>query len=208
MTQLMEQQGFRLEVEGETCLAVELYSKAAIDEGIQEMGRKLAAEYQGASSILMVPLLQGAVNYAIGLRDAMHAAGAPRIIMDGMRVESYKGTESNGDPTILKDMTRDPKGRHILVVDDIFDTGHTLSRVHGRISGRDPSSLRITTLLDKPSEKRIDDVIERIGGVASVFTMEEPYFVIGRGMDYNEEYRGLPYIAKVVSPLPNGGFDL
>lgn len=209
MTQLMERPTFSLEVSGEMCVAAELYSAALIDEGITEMGAMLAAEYrdQGVSSILMVPLLQGAVSYAVELRNAMRSAGAPPIQMDSMRVKSYEETESTGELKVLKDLTYNPRDRHVLVVDDIYDTGLTLSGVYARISGRDPASFRVTTLLDKPSEKRIKGVSERVGGIASVFTMEEPYFVIGRGMDYEEQYRDLPYIAKVLRPLPNGGFE-
>lgn len=209
MTQLIEKPAFNLEVDGEMCLASELYSAAAIDEGIAQMGATLAAEYanNGVESILMVPLLQGAVSYALELRNAMRKAGAPRIMMDGMRVKSYDGTASTGELQILKDISTSPRNRHVLVVDDIYDTGLTLLGVHSYLADLQPASLRITTLLDKPNEKRIKNVSQSVGGIAAVFTMEEPHFVIGRGMDYKEQYRQLPYIARVLHPLPGGGFE-
>ena len=209
MTQLIEKPAFNLEVDGEMCLASELYSAAAIDEGIAQMGATLAAEYttNGVESILMVPLLQGALNYTVDLCKAMRSAGAPPIEIGSMRVKSYEQTESTGELNVLNDLKKDPRGRHVLVVDDIYDTGLTLSGVHSLISERDPASFRVTTLLDKPSEKRIRGISERVGGIASVFIMEKPYFVIGRGMDYEEQHRQLPYIARVLHPLPGGGFE-
>jgi len=209
MTQLIEKPLFNLEVGGETCLAAELYSAAAIDEGIRQMGETLVADYSnsGVESILVVPLLQGALNYTVDLCKVMRSAGALQIEIGSMRVKSYEQTESTGELNVLDDLKKDPKGRHVLVVDDIYDTGLTLSGVHSLLSKRGPATFRVTTLLDKPSEKRIQGISERVGGIASVFTMEKPYFVIGRGMDYEERYRQLPYIARVLHPLPDGGFE-
>ena len=202
MTELMERQGFYLDVDGEQCFAAPLYTEAQIDEGIGMMGERLAREYaaKGISSIVMVPILQGGKDYAIDLRNALRSAGGPTVFMDGMRFESMDGTESTGESRLRNDMSTDARGRHLLVVDDIFDTGLTLSDVHTRLTARNPASLRITTLIDKPNEKRIPGVEERVGGVASVFTMERPYFVIGRGLDYRGTYRDLKWIAKVLSP--------
>jgi len=206
MTQTLEHREFSLTVEGQTCTATELYSARQIQEGIKGMGAQLAAEYQGAPYVVMVPILQGAKPYALALRKAMYAAGAPKILMDGMTASSMAGTSSTGSVDI-HGLTRDPRGEHLLVVDDIFDTGLTLRGITQELRKRDPASIRVTTLLDKPSDLRLPGVVNDIGGVATVFTMEAPSFVIGFGLDYEEAYRDLEYIARVRMPLPGGGFE-
>lgn len=207
MTQTLEHPGFSLTVEGKECFATELYSARQIQEGIEEMGAQLAGEYQDAPYVVMVPILQGAINYAVALRNAMKRAGAPPIVMEGMRASSMDKTRSTGTVKIIKDLIRNPAGEDLLFVDDIFDTGLTLRGIVRHVGGSNPKSMRVTTLLDKPSNLRIPGAVEEIGGVATVFTMEEPSFVIGFGLDYEEEYRGLDYIARVRMPLPGGGFE-
>lgn len=206
MTQMLERGEFSLMVEGQECKAVELYSSEEIQQGVREMGARLAGEYQDAPYVVMVPILQGAKPYAMALRNAMHDAGAPRILMDGMTASSMAGTSSTGSVDI-RGLTRDPRGEHLLVVDDIFDTGLTLRAITRELQKRGPASIRVTTLLDKPNSLRIPGVAEEIGGVATVFTMEKPSFVIGYGLDYENRYRDLPYIASVIMPLPGEGTE-
>lgn len=207
MIETLQRQEFPLVVGGNECIATELYTAAEIDEGIQSMGAALAAQYEGVSRVTMVPILQGAVSYAIALRNAMREAGGPRIRMDGIRASSYAGTGSTGKVTITHGLTHDAQGEHLLVVDDIFDTGLTLREVTRQLRQENPASVKVTTLLDKPSELRIQGVIEEIGGVATVFTMDAPHFVIGRGLDYDGKYRELDYIARVRQPLHTGGYE-
>ena len=109
-----------------------------------------------------------------------------------MSVSSYgNSTESSGSVKILKDLDVDIKGKNVLIVEDIIDSGLTLSNLTRELSARDPKSLKICTLLDKPQRRKVDIPVDYVG-----FVIEDK-FIVGYGIDYAEKYRNLPYIGIV-----------
>jgi hypoxanthine phosphoribosyltransferase len=152
-----------------------------IQEKVRQLGRCITADYQGKRPLL-VGILRGAV---VVLADLMRQIGLPCEI-DFMEVSSYgRGTASTGVVRILKDLEEDIAGRHVLIVDDIVDTGLTLSYLRRFLLARKPASLEILVLLSKPSRRQVDLEVEYVG-------FEVPdVFVVGYGIDYAGHYRNL-----------------
>lgn len=125
------------------------------------------------------------------MADLVRAIGGP-VSCDFMALSSYgAGTSSSGEVRVLKDLDSRLEGRHVLIVEDILDTGLTLSYLREILWARGPKSLRIATLLSKPSRRQVQVACDYIG-----FEIEDK-FVVGYGLDFNEEYRNLPYIAVI-----------
>ena len=161
-----------------------LLSEEEIKNKVQELGRVITEEYRG-KNLLLVTVLKGAVVY---LADLMRAIDTPAEI-DFMVVSSYgSGVKSSGVVKIVKDLDVPLKDRHILIVEDILDSGLTLSYIKGILQDRGPASIRIVTLLDKPARRKADIKADYVG-----FEVPDD-FVIGYGLDYDEKYRNLPYI--------------
>jgi hypoxanthine phosphoribosyltransferase len=160
---------------------------------VAELGAQISADYAGRDPVL-VSVLKGALVF---LADLMRAMDLPSSI-DLMEVSSYAGTETSGQVRILKDLSKPIEGRDVIVVEDIIDTGLTLNYLLGYLADRQPASIRICCLLDKPARRLADIPIDYIG-----FTIPDR-FVIGYGLDYNERYRNLPYIG-VLKPSVYGG---
>ena len=161
---------------------------------VAELGAQLAADYAGRDPVL-VSVLKGAMVF---LADLMRAMDLPTSI-DFMEVSSYgAATESSGQVRILKDLSRPIEGRDIIVVEDIIDTGLTLNYLLGYLADRQPASISICCLLDKPARRLAEIPIDYIG-----FTIPDR-FVIGYGLDFDERYRNLPYIG-VLKPSVYGG---
>jgi len=115
---------------------------------------------------------------------------APRVTVDFIAVSSYaKSTKSSGEVRLLKDLDSGLEGRHVIIVEDIVDTGLTLTYLQDILRARAPKSLRTACLLSKPSRRQVDVTVDYIG-----FTIEDK-FVVGYGLDYAEKYRNLSYIA-------------
>lgn len=149
-----------------------------------EMGAQITKDYQG-KNLLLVTVLKGAVVY---LADLMRHIDLPCSI-DFMVVSSYgDGTETSGVVKIVKDLDQDLAGKDILIVEDILDTGVTLHYLKGLLQSRNPASIRIATLLDKPERRKVDLQSDYAG-----FQVPDE-FVVGYGLDYAEKYRNLPYI--------------
>lgn len=149
-----------------------------------EMGAQITKDYQG-KNLLLVTVLKGAVVY---LADLMRHIDLPCSI-DFMVVSSYgSGTETSGVVKIVKDLDQDLAGKDILIVEDILDTGVTLHYLKGLLQSRNPASIRIATLLDKPERRKVDLQSDYAG-----FQVPDE-FVVGYGLDYAEKYRNLPYI--------------
>jgi hypoxanthine phosphoribosyltransferase len=110
--------------------------------------------------------------------------------MDFMWISSYEGTDSSGSVVVKKDVSSDIRGRHVLILEDIFDTGNSLTFVCEHLMAKNPASLKICTLLDKPSRRQVE-----FSADLTLFTIEDR-FVIGYGLDCAEYYRTLPYIAE------------
>lgn len=161
-----------------------LLSEDEIREKVRELGGKITADYKN-SNLMLVTVLKGAVVF---LADLMRQIDVPAEI-DFMVVSSYgSGVKSSGVVKIVKDLDVPLAGKDILIVEDILDSGLTLSYIKELLESRGPRSIRIATLLDKPSRRKVDLVADYIG-----FSVPDE-FVIGYGLDYDEKYRNLPYI--------------
>ena len=161
-----------------------LLSEDEIREKVRELGGKITADYKN-SNLMLVTVLKGAVVF---LADLMRQIDVPAEI-DFMVVSSYgSGVKSSGVVKIVKDLDVPLAGKDILIVEDILDSGLTLSYIKLLLESRGPRSIRIATLLDKPSRRKVDLQADYIG-----FSVPDE-FVIGYGLDYDEKYRNLPYI--------------
>ncbi|AIF50059.1 MULTISPECIES: hypoxanthine phosphoribosyltransferase [unclassified Pelosinus] len=161
-----------------------LLSEEELAGRIAEIGAQITADYAG-KEILMIGVLRGAVLF---MADLARAIKIP-VAIDFMAVSSYgAGTSSSGVVRILKDLDENVEGKHVLVVEDIIDSGLTLNYLMDNLKSRKPASIQICTLLNKPDRRKVDVDIAYNG-----FTIPD-YFVIGYGLDYAEKYRNLPFI--------------
>ncbi|HPF39056.1 MAG TPA: hypoxanthine phosphoribosyltransferase [Phycisphaerae bacterium] len=161
-----------------------LYTREQIDRRVTELGAEIAETYKGVSAdLVIVPVLTGSIIFVADL--IRHLPFKMRIGL--MTVSRYRGaTTSGGETQILRDLTVDIKDRHVLVVDDILDTGNTLRTVSEQLQLRAPASLRLCTLLRKPSKAPKDLVADFVG-----FDIDD-VFVVGYGLDFNDHYRNWP----------------
>jgi hypoxanthine phosphoribosyltransferase len=161
-----------------------LITAEQLRQRVGELAAEIDADYADRD-LLLVGVLKGAVMVMADLSRAMHRP----VQMDWMAISSYgSGTKSSGVVRILKDLDTDISGRHVLVVEDIVDSGLTLSWLVGNLRSREPASVRVCVLLRKPSALRMDVDVAYTG-----FDIEDE-FVIGYGLDYAEKYRNLPFI--------------
>lgn len=170
-----------------------LFSRDQIQTRVQELGRQIREDLRG-ESVVLVGVLKGAAIFLADLARAIHVD----CTFDFVAVSSYKSaTESSGAVQLIKDLTEPIEGRHIIVVEDILDTGITLSFLRSHFERHQPRSIRIAALLDKPS-RRIQPIQADYVG----FSIPNE-FVIGYGMDFAERYRNLPDIRILESDSPN-----
>ncbi len=161
-----------------------LFDEEKIAEIVENMGRRISEDYKG-KNLLLVSVLKGSLVF---MADLMRAITVPCSI-DFLSVSSYgSGTSTSGEVRILKDLDASLDGKDVLVVEDILDSGVTLSYLLKNLSARNPASIRLCTFLDKPERRRVDVKAEYIG--ASV----PDEFIVGYGLDYAELYRNLPYV--------------
>jgi len=161
-----------------------LLSSDELAKRIEEMGAEITADYAG-KEILMIGVLRGAVLF---MADLARAIKVP-VAIDFMAVSSYgAGTNSSGVVRILKDLDEDVEGKHVLVVEDIIDSGLTLNYLLDNVKSRKPASIKLCTLLNKPERRKVNVNIDYNG-----FNVPD-YFVVGYGLDYAEKYRNLPFI--------------
>lgn len=161
-----------------------LLTEEQIQNRIRELGEELTREYADKNPVIVGVLKGVVVFYA----DMIRQIRVPCQI-DFMWLSSYSGTNSAG-MTVRQDLTADITGRHVLILEDIFDTGNSLSYTVEHLKQKNPASLKICTLLDKP-ERRKPDVSLQADYVGFTIPNE---FVVGYGLDYNERYRNLPFI--------------
>jgi hypoxanthine phosphoribosyltransferase len=153
---------------------------------IAGLAAEIEASYPPEEEIHLVGVLKGGFVFMADLVRAM----STRVTVDFIAVSSYQqGTRSSGEVRLLKDVDARLEGRHVIIVEDIVDTGLTLTYLQDILRARAPKSLRTACLLSKPSRRLVDVKVEYIG-----FTIEDR-FVVGYGLDYAEKYRNLPYIA-------------
>lgn len=161
-----------------------LLSAEELAKRIEEIGAEITKDYAG-KEILMIGVLRGAVIF---MADLARAIKVP-VAIDFMAVSSYgSGTSSSGVVRILKDLDEDVAGKHVLVVEDIIDSGLTLNYLLDNLKSRKPASIKLCTLLNKPERRKVKVDIDYNG-----FDVPD-YFVIGYGLDYAEKYRNLPFI--------------
>lgn len=166
-------------------------SREDVHQRIKELGKEINHYYQHnhCESLVVVGLLRGSFMF---MADLVRELQLP-IEVDFLTASSYgSSTESSRDVKILKDLDGEIHGKDVLIVEDIIDTGFTLDKVREILKLRDPHSVAICTLLDKPSRREVDVPVEWIG-----FAIPDE-FVVGYGIDYAQHYRNLDYIAKVV----------
>ncbi len=168
-----------------TDLSSVLVTETQIHDRLQAIARQIEADYEG-KDLLLVGVLKGAVMVMADLSRALHR----QVSMDWMAVSSYgSGTSSSGVVRILKDLDTDISGRHVLITEDIIDTGLTLSWLVTNLQSRGPESVEICTLLRKPDAQQMAVDVRYVG-----FDIPDE-FVVGYGLDYAERYRNLPCIA-------------
>ncbi len=161
-----------------------LITEEQIRSRIAELGEELTRDYADKNPIFLGVLRGVVIFYA----DMVRAVSIP-CEFDFMAVSSYgSGTQSSGNINISKDMTIDVHGRHVVILEDILDTGRTLQAVCRLLEHRGVASLRICALLDKPARRTVDITADYTG-----FTVPNE-FVVGYGLDYNDQYRNLPYV--------------
>jgi hypoxanthine phosphoribosyltransferase len=162
-----------------------LVSEDALRARVAELGRAIARDYAGASPVL-IGVLQGAVPF---IADLMRALPLD-VTVDFLRASSYgAGTESSGAVRLLSDLTVDIKGRPVLIVDDIVDSGLTLAVLKRTLEARGPLSVRTCVLLDKQGRRQTEIAVDYVGfAIPNVF-------VVGYGLDFDGLYRNLPYVA-------------
>ena len=161
-----------------------LVSEQQLKDNVAQLGAQISQDYAG-KDLVLVSILKGAVVF---MADLMRAVTIPCSI-DFMVVSSYgAGTTTTGLVKIIKDLDSDLSGKDVLIVEDILDTGVTLSNLVPMLKMRDPNSVRICAILDKPSRRRADIQADYIG-----FQVPDE-FVVGYGLDYDEKYRNLPYV--------------
>ena len=171
-----------------------LIDKDQLAERVRELGEEIAADYAG-KEILMIGVLRGAVIF---MADLARAISLP-VALDFMAVSSYgASTSSSGIVRILKDLDEDLAGKHVLIVEDIIDSGLTLNYLVENLKSRQPASVKLCTLLNKPSRRKASVHVDYNG-----FTIPD-YFVVGYGLDFAEKYRNLPFIG-ILKPEAYGG---
>jgi hypoxanthine phosphoribosyltransferase len=169
-----------------------LFSAEEIAQRVRELGAQIAQHYRNGGKrdpfgrpLLVVGLLKGAMPF---MADLIRAMDIP-LEYDFMAVSSYRNGTSPGEVRVLKDLDCAIGRRDVLVVEDIVDTGHTLRHILRSLWAREPATLRVCTLLDKPHRREVEVPVDYVG-----FVLPENVFVVGYGLDYGELYRNLPFI--------------
>lgn len=167
-----------------------MISEQTIKERVAQLGKEISAHYQDSENLVMVGLLRGSFVFMADLARVIEVGHS----VDFLTASSYgNNMESSRDVHILKDLDDNIEGKDVLLVEDIIDTGNTLSKVLQILNLRAPNSIQICTLLDKPTRREQHVDVKWVG-----FVIPDE-FVVGVGIDYAQQYRHLPYIGKVVS---------
>lgn len=163
-----------------------LINKARLDKRLDELAKEIEKDYEG-KSIVLLGVLKGSVPFMWELAKRIKN----EMEFEFIEVSSYEGTESSGKIKIHKNIDKSIEGKDVLIVEDIIDTGNTLDFLLEYLKQKNPNSIKITTLLSKPSRRVKELNVDYIG-----FKIEDK-FVVGFGLDYNQKYRNLPYIAYI-----------
>lgn len=164
-----------------------LISEEEINKKLDEMARQIEKDYAG-KDLLALCVLKGSVFFAVGLTKRIKN----NIGFEFMEVSSYgSSTVTSGVVRITKDIKGSIEGKHVLVIEDILDTGKTLNYLLEHLNNKKPASMRLCTLLDKPERRQVPVKVDYVG-----FEIPDK-FVVGYGLDYDEKYRNLPYVAYI-----------
>lgn len=164
-----------------------IITEADIKARVKILGETITRDYQDSEKLLLLGLLRGSVVFITDLMREIRRD----ITMDFMSISSYNKSETSGFVRIDSDHKTNIRGWDVILIDDIVDTGYTIRTVHKLLLDREPRSLKVCALLDKPDRHKVDIEIDYLG-----FSIPD-YFVIGYGLDYDEKGRNLPYIASV-----------
>lgn len=176
-------------------LAEVVVDAVSIQARLQELAAQVDADYENRD-LLLVGVLKGAVMVMADLSRALHTP----CEMDWMAVSSYgSGTKSSGVVRILKDLDKDISGKHVLVVEDIMDSGLTLSWLLKNLRSRGPASVEVCALLRKPDAAKVPVAVKYVG-----FDIPND-FVVGYGLDYAQKYRNLPFVGRLAPHVYSGG---
>ena len=164
-----------------------MISEEEIDKRVRAMGAEISVDY-GNEPVVLICILKGASFFACELAKRITSP----VSIDFMSVSSYgSGTVSSGRVRIIKDLDEDIAGKNVIIVEDIIDSGRTLSYLKKVLEERNPNSVKLCTLLDKPERREVSVDVEYVG-----FEVPDK-FVVGYGLDYDQKYRNLPYIGEV-----------
>lgn len=163
-----------------------LINNARLEKRIDEMAKEIKKDYEG-KEIVFLGILKGSIPFMWELAKRIKG----NIIFEFIEVSSYEGTESTGNVTLHKDIKNSIEGKDVIIIEDIVDTGRTISFLLEHLKEKKPKSLKIATLLSKPSKRVIELNIDYTG-----FKIDDK-FVLGYGLDYNQNYRNLPYIGYI-----------
>jgi hypoxanthine phosphoribosyltransferase len=172
-----------------------LVSEQQLKDKIADMGRELSQEYAGGELVL-VGVLKGAIMFIVDLARALDLP----VKLDFMAVASYgASTQTSGIVRILKDLDSSIEGKHVLIVEDIIDSGLTLNYIVETLQTRNPASLKVCALLNKPARRQVDVTVDYI-----CFNIPDE-FVVGYGLDFNQIYRNLPFVGVLKPEMYTGG---
>lgn len=161
-----------------------MITQEQISERAAQIGREIKKDFDG-EPVVLVGILRGAVMWMVDIMKNVNLD----MVIDFMAVSSYgSSTKSSGVVRINKDLDTDVAGKNVIIVEDIVDSGTTLSYLRGYFENREAKAVKICTLLDKPSGRKVDIDVDYIG-----FTVDDR-FIVGYGLDYDQRYRNLPYI--------------
>lgn len=160
-----------------------LINRSRLEKRIEELAKQIEKDYEG-KNLVFIGILKGSVMFMTELAKNIKS----NVEMEFMEVSSYEGTESTGNIRINSDIRNSIKGKDVIIVEDIIDTGRTLTFLIDYLKQKEPNSLKIATMLSKPSRRILELNVDYIG-----FSINDE-FVVGYGLDYNEKYRNLPYI--------------
>ncbi len=171
-----------------------LFDETKLQQIVTKLGQQITADYRG-KDLLLIGILKGA---NIFMADLIRKIDIP-VELDFMAVSSYgSSTESSGVVRILKDLDHSVEDKHILIVEDIVDSGLTLHYLMDNLKSRGALSIAACTLLDKPERRKVDVAINYVGSIIP------DVFIVGYGIDYAEKYRNLPYVASLKPETYNG----
>ena len=163
-----------------------LINESRIEKRLDELAKEIMKDYEG-KQIVFLGILKGSVMFMVELAKRIKND----VSFEFIEVSSYEGTESTGNIKLNKDIKESIEGKDVLIIEDIVDTGRTLSFLLEHLKQKNPNSVKIATLLSKPSRRVIELNVDYIG-----FKIEDK-FVVGYGLDYNQKYRNLPYVGYI-----------